>query len=259
MSVAKPVIGIPADRRIYEGHPFHQVGEKYIRAITDCVAGIPLQIPVLADLLEIDELLSICDGILFTGSPSDIEPHHYDGEPSAPDTLHDPHRDALTLPLARQALEQAIPVFAICRGFQEFNVVAGGSLHQDITAVPGFHWHDRYSEFPDETIPEKYGPAHDISLSEGGMLESLLGQSSWTVNSLHRQGVNQLGEGLTVEAIADDGIVEAFRFDDAKGFNLAVQWHPEWKATEDKLSVAMFKAFGDACRERAAKRRVSCE
>lgn len=255
MSVAKPLIGIPADRRIQEGHPFHQVGEKYIRSITDVVDGVPLQIPVLADHLEIDELLSICDGILFTGSPSDIEPHHYDGEPSAPDSLHDPHRDALTLPLARRALETGIPVFAICRGFQEFNVVAGGSLHQDVKSVDGFHWHDRYSEFPDETIPEKYGPAHDINLSEGGLLESLVGQSSWTVNSLHRQGINKLGDGLTVEAVADDGIVEAFRVADTPGFNLAVQWHPEWKATEDELSTAMFKAFGEACRARAAGRR----
>ncbi len=256
MPARKPLIGVPADRRIIEGHPFHQVGEKYIRAVIDCADGIPLQIPVLADHLEIDDLLAICDGILFTGSPSDIEPHHYDGEPSAQGSLHDPHRDALTLPLARRALDTGVPVLAICRGFQELNVVAGGSLHQDVKQVEGLHWHDRYSEFPDETLEEKYGPAHDIVLTDNGMLQSFVGRKTWTVNSLHRQAVRRLGDGLVVEALSDDGLVEAFRVDDTTGFNLAIQWHPEWKATSDDLSRAMFKAFGDASRSRAAERQV---
>ena len=148
MSVSRPLIGVPADRIIQEEHPFHQVGEKYIRAITDCVEGVPLLIPVLAEHLELDELLAAVDGVLFTGSPSDVEPHHYGGEPTGPDANHDPHRDAMTLPMAQRALAQGIPVFAICRGFQELNVVAGGTLHQDVKRLPGVHWHDRYSEFP---------------------------------------------------------------------------------------------------------------
>ena len=253
MSVARPVIGIPADRRMHAGHPFHQVGEKYVRAVTDCVDGIPLQIPVLADHLEIDELLGIVDGVLFSGSPSDIEPRHYDGEPSHPDTLHDPHRDALTLPLAQQALETGVPVFAICRGFQELNVALGGTLHQKVAEVPGFHSH---KENPDDPIPVQYGPSLEIRLADGGLLQELAGSGTVTVNSLHGQGVAELADGLLIEATADDGLIEAFRVDSTPAFNLAVQWHPEWRATEDEFSRAMFGAFGDACRQRAAQRQV---
>jgi putative glutamine amidotransferase len=251
MSVAKPVIAIPADRRMHDGHPFHQVGEKYIRAVTDGVGGIPLTIPVLAERLEIDELLGIFDGVLFSGSPSDIEPHHYAGAPSAPGTLHDAERDALTLPLARRALETGVPVFAICRGFQELNVALGGSLHQKVAEVPGFHSH---KENRDDPLDVQYGPSHDVVLVEGGLLHTLLGRATVAVNSLHGQGVARLADGLVVEALADDGLVEAFRVDDAPGFNLAVQWHPEWRATDNEFSMAMFKAFGEACRQRAAER-----
>lgn len=253
MSTPRPVIGIPADRRVHGGHPFHQVGEKYIRAVTDCVDGIPLTIPVLADHLEIEELLRTVDGILFSGSPSDIEPHHYAGTPSAPGTLHDPDRDALTLPLARRALETGVPVFAICRGFQELNVALGGSLHQKVADVPGYHSH---KEDPDEPLEVQYGPSHDVVLVEGGVLHSLLGRATVAVNSLHGQGVARLAPGLLVEAVADDGLVEAFRVDDVPGFNLAVQWHPEWRASANEFSMAMFRAFGDACRVRAAERKV---
>ena len=251
MSVAKPVVAIPADRRMHDGHPFHQVGEKYVRAVTDGVSGIPLTIPVLADRLEIDELLGIFDGILFSGSPSDIEPHHYAGAPSAPGTLHDAERDALTLPLARRALETGVPVLAICRGFQELNVALGGSLHQKVADVPGYHLH---KENPDDPLDVQYGPSHDVVLVEGGLLHTLLGRATVAVNSLHGQGVARLADGLVVEALADDGLVEAFRVDDAPGFNLAVQWHPEWRATDNEFSMAMFKAFGEACRQRAAER-----
>lgn len=251
MSVAKPVIAIPADRRMHDGHPFHQVGEKYVRAVTDGIGGIPLTIPVLAERLEIDELLGLFDGILFSGSPSDIEPHHYAGAPSAPGTLHDAERDALTLPLARRALETGVPVFAICRGFQELNVALGGSLHQKVAEVPGFHSH---KENPDDPLDVQYGPSHDIVLVEGGLLRKLHGRATVAVNSLHGQGVARLADGLVVEALADDGLVEAFRVDGAPGFNLAVQWHPEWRATDNEFSMAMFKAFGEACRQRAAER-----
>ena len=254
MSVAKPVIGIPADRNVYDIHPFHMAGEKYVRSITDVVDGIPLVIPVLADHLEIDELLGLVDGLLFTGSPSNIEPHHYDGEPSAPDTLHDPHRDALTLPLARRALETGVPVFAICRGFQELNVIQGGTLHQDVKSIDGYHWHNRYVEFENEPLDVMYGPSHDISIVENGRLHTLLGRTTATVNSLHGQGIDRLGRDLTVEAYSDDGLIEAFTVDNTPGFNLAVQWHPEWKATEDELSTVMYEAFGEACRVRAAGR-----
>ncbi len=253
MSSSKPVVGVPADRRIVGIHPFHMVGEKYLRAVIDGADALPLLVPVLAGDIEIGALLAQVDGILFTGSPSDIEPHHYDGEPSAPDTLHDAHRDEVTLPMARRALERGVPVLAVCRGFQELNVALGGSLHQKVHEVTGYHMH---KENPDDDIEVQYGPSHEVNLVAGGLLHALAGAESVMVNSLHGQGVARLADSVTVEAVADDGLIEAFRVDDAPGFNLALQWHPEWRVTENELSMAIFKAFGDACRQRAVKREV---
>ena len=250
---SKPIIGIPCDRRIYTGHPFHMAGEKYLTAVTQAATAIPLMIPVLEDPIDFDVLLGHLDGILLTGSYSNVEPHHYNGEPSEEGTLHDSHRDAVTLPLIRHVLDMGIPLFAICRGFQELTVALGGTLHQKVHQVPGYHMH---LENPDDPIEVKYGPSHPVSLPEGGLLRSLVGKESMMVNSLHSQGVAKLADGVTIEAVADDGLIEAFRVDNAPGFNLAVQWHPEWRATEDEFSMAMFKAFGDACRARAAERQV---
>ena len=249
----KPIIGVPADRRIIDPHPFHMVGEKYLKAITDAARAVPLIIPVLADELAIDELVDAVDGVLLTGSPSDIEPHHYGSESEDPGALRDPYRDAITLPIARHALQNGVPLLAVCRGFQELNVALGGTLHQKITAVPGYH---RHNENPDDPLDLQYGPAHDVSLVAGGLLAGLAGTDTVKVNSLHRQGVRKLAPGVTVEAVADDGLIEAFSFDDAGTFALAVQWHPEWKPLENPFSRAIFEAFGDACRERARNRQV---
>jgi len=245
---AKPVIGVPADRRVLDPHPFHMVGEKYIAAIRDGADAIPFLIPALGDSLDLDVVLNHVDGLLLTGSPSDVEPHHYDGEASEPGSLHDPHRDATTLPLAEKALDAGVPMLAVCRGFQELNVVLGGSLHQKVHDVRGYH---RHNENPGESLDVQYGPAHPVALPEGSMLRELAGTATIDVNSLHRQGVARLADGVTVEAVADDGLIEGFRVDGAKAFALAVQWHPEWQVTENSFSLAIFKAFGDACRKYA--------
>ena len=245
---AKPVIGVPADRRLLDPHPFHVVGEKYIVAIRDGADAIPFLIPALGDSLDLDAVLNHVDGLLLTGSPSDVEPHHYDGVASEAGSLHDPYRDATTLPLAEKALDAGVPIFAVCRGFQELNVVLGGSLHQKVHDVPGYHGHN---ENPDESLDVQYSPSHPVTLPEGSLLRELAGTATVEVNSLHRQGVARLAEGVTVEAVADDGLIEGFCVDGARAFALAVQWHPEWQVTEDSFSLAIFKAFGDACREYA--------
>lgn len=250
---AKPVIGVPADRRTIEPHPYHVGGEKYLQALIDGASALPVLIPVLAEHLDVEDILDSVDGILLTGSMTNVEPHRYGGEPSAPGTLHDPHRDALTLPLAERAIEKGIPLFAVCRGFQELNVVLGGTLHQKVHEVPGYHDH---RENPDDPLDVQYGPSHSVTLVEGGLLCELAGTTSLTVNSLHSQGVARLAKGVTVEAIADDGLIEAFRVDGAVAFALAVQWHPEWRITENEFSMAMFGAFGAACRERMGRRKV---
>jgi putative glutamine amidotransferase len=200
----RPVIGVPADRRILEPHPFHVVGEKYLQALIDGADALPMVIPVLAEHIHIDDILRSVDGLLLTGSPSNVEPHHYEGDPSEPGTLHDPHRDAATLPLARRAMDAGVPLLAVCRGFQELTVVLGGSLHQKVHEVPGYHVH---KENPDDPLDVQYGPSHEINLVEGGLLERLAGTSNTMVNSLHSQGVARLPDGVTVEWFCTCGAV----------------------------------------------------
>ena len=249
----KPIIGVPACRRIVDPHPFHMVGEKYLQALAEGSNGLPLIIPALGESLQIDEILASVDGLLLTGSPSNLEPHHYDGEPSEPGTLHDPNRDALTLPLAKRAFDTGVPVLALCRGHQELNVVLGGTLHQKVHEVPGYNCH---KENPDDPLDVQYGPSHSVNLVEGGLLHGLAGTTTVIVNSLHSQGVAKLANGVSVEAVSDDGLIEAFVVDSVPGFALSIQWHPEWQFAQNELSTAIFKAFGDACRQYAAKKQV---
>ena len=247
-----PLIGIPADRRLYGNHYFHMVGEKYIDAIAQGANAVPLLVPALGSEIDLPSLLDACDGLLLTGSPSNVEPQHYGGPASEPGTLHDPNRDATTLPMIPRAVAAGLPVLAICRGFQEMNVAYGGTLHQQLHEVPG-----NLDHRDDESAPleQQYGPAHEVILEPGGRLRPLAGSERVTVNSLHSQGIERLGETLTVEARAPDGVIEAFRVADSPAFALALQWHPEWQFAKDAFSRALFAAFGSASRQRAAASR----
>lgn len=251
MAPTRPLIGIPADRRMIGLHPFHAVGEKYARAVLEAAEGVPVVIPALAQEMNMDELIDRLDGIVFTGSPSNVEPHHYRGPPSAPGTLHDPARDAVTLPLIRKAVGAGIPVMGICRGFQEMNVAFGGTLHQKLHEVPG---HMDHRDDDSQPLEVQYGPAHEVTLEPGGLLRTIAGTDRLRVNSLHSQGVDRLAPDLAVEARAPDGVVEAFRVPHAQRFAVAVQWHPEWKVMDNPFSRALFAAFGAASRERAKTR-----
>jgi putative glutamine amidotransferase len=244
----KPLIGIPADRRILGPHPFHCVGEKYIRAVAEAADAVPVLIPSLGDETDLEAVLASVDGVLLTGSPSNVEPHHYAGPASDADTVHDPHRDATTLPMIPQVVGSGMPLFAICRGFQEMNVAYGGSLWQKVQEVQGMLDHRENKTDP---LDVQYGPAHEVELVPGGRLRGIAGTDRVVVNSLHAQGVERLGQGLVAEAVAPDGLVEGFRVDSARGFALAVQWHPEWKVMQDPFSRALFAAFGDAARAHA--------
>jgi putative glutamine amidotransferase len=249
MRSRKPVIGIPADRRLLGPHWFHCVGEKYIAAVAEAADAVPVLVPALGEQ-HLGEWLDSFDGIMFTGSPSNVEPHRYQGPPSDPETWHDPQRDSTTLPMIPAAIAAGLPVLGICRGFQEMNVAFGGSLWQKLQEVPG---HSDHREDKDAPLDEQYGPAHEVELVEGGQLRQLAGAARIRVNSLHSQGVQRLGAGLAVEAVADDGVIEAFRVAGAPAFAIAVQWHPEWKAMNNPFSRVLFGAFGDAARQRAAR------
>ena len=247
-----PLIGLPACVRDIGIHPFHVVGDKYMRAVVDAAGGLPLGVPALGGGLDRDEVLDRFDGLLFTGSPSNVEPALYDGPPSADGTLHDPERDATTLPLIRSAIDAGVPILCICRGFQELNVALGGSLHQEVHNLPGRLDHRSDDDQPRDV---QYGPIHEVTLAAGGLLASLWPAREVMVNSLHAQGIDRPAPRLAIEAVAPDGQIEAVRVSDAPSFALGVQWHPEWKVTEDPFSMAIFGAFGDATRARAASRR----
>jgi len=247
----KPVIGIPADRRLLGSHWFHAVGEKYIAAIAQAADAAPVLVPALGERY-LNDWLSTFDGILFTGSPSNVEPHRYQGPASDPGTWHDPERDATTLPMIEAAVSAGLPVFGICRGFQEMNVAYGGTLCQKLQEQPGYLDHREDTKAPLEV---QYAPIHEVELVKGGLLHGIAGQDRIKVNSLHSQGVDRLSARLVPEAKADDGLIEAFRVADAQSFALAVQWHPEWQVMDNPFSRALFAAFGKAGRERATRTR----
>jgi putative glutamine amidotransferase len=227
------------------------VGDKYLRALAVASQLCPAVIPSFGKATDLLEVLDQVDGLFLPGSPSNIEPSRYDGPPCEPDTWLDPERDHDVLPLIPTAVRAGLPLLAVCRGFQEMNVAFGGSLHPFVHRVPGLRNH---KENPDDSIDVQYGPSHEVGFATGGLLEAMTGQRSAAVNSLHSQGVDRLGEGLTIEAQADDGLVEAITVRDAPGYTLGVQWHPEWKVEEDPVSMAIFCSFGEACRTRSKQR-----
>lgn len=244
----KPLIGVPADRRLLGNHYFHCVGEKYLKAIVDAADCVPVIIPSLGSGERLDALVMQLDGVLLPGSPSNVEPHHY-GAPAEANMLHDPARDATTLPLIRQVVAMGMPLLAICRGFQEMNVAYGGTLHPRIHEVPGFKDH---REDESQPLDVQYGPSHDVVLPDGSSFAAWAGKNRIQVNSLHWQGVRDLAPGLTVEARSPDGVIEAFRVANARRFAFGVQWHPEWKCMENDFSKILFAEFGKAAREHAS-------
>jgi putative glutamine amidotransferase len=252
VSVA-PLIGVSACARKGERHVFHSVAAQYVHAVVDGAQGVPLIIPALGADTDIDVLVATLDGIMLTGSPSNVEPHHYGGEKSREGTLHDAARDDTTLPLIRAAIATGVPLLAICRGHQELNVALGGTLHQNVHELEGKRDH-RGRKVPSNE--ERYGYAHTVELTQGGFLAHLAGAPTATVNSLHAQAIDRVAPGLAVEAVApEDGVIEAVRVTTAPAFALGVQWHPEWHIATDKFAQAIFAAFGAAARERAASRR----
>ncbi|HEY0333709.1 MAG TPA: gamma-glutamyl-gamma-aminobutyrate hydrolase family protein [Stenotrophomonas sp.] len=245
-----PLVGLPSDRKIIGPHPFLAVGEKYVRALVDGAQATPVLLPSLQPPLPAAAWLDRLDGLVLTGSTSNIEPQHYAGGATWPGNLHDAARDGTTLPLIPEALRRGMPVLAICRGLQEVNVALGGTLHPKVHEVEGLIDH---REDVEAALEVQYGPAHPVSLSAGGRLAAIAGRDEVRVNSLHGQGIAQLGEGLVVEALSPDGLIEAFR-GAGENFLLAVQWHPEWRVRENPFYLGIFQAFGDACRAYAASR-----
>ncbi len=240
--MSRPIVVIPSCTKNMSGLTFDAVGRKYSAAVAEVAGCQPVLAPLGDNIADIGAILDIADGVLLPGSLSNVEPLHYGSEeaPIAPDAL-DRDRDKMTLPLIRAAIEKKIPLFAICRGFQELNVALGGSLHQTVHAVQGRMDH---RERKVEDMNEKFGPVHPVTLA--GELRDWIGADRIEVNSLHWQGVDRLANALVAEAFAEDGLIEAARAPGGHAFTLGVQWHPEWRAASNPVSVALFRRFGAA-------------
>ncbi len=246
-----PLVGVSACLKTSDGRGVHSVGDKYLAAVVDCAGATPIILPALGDRLHRAALLARLDGLVLTGSPSNVHPTHYGEVPSAVAEPYDEARDATTLPLIRDAIAAGVPLLAICRGFQELNVALGGTLSPAIHEIPGRRDHRRpKSDDPDV----QYGPAHEVTLAPGGVFEKIAGQPVIQVNSLHRQGVLRLAERLSAEGTAPDGTVEAVAVKDAPALAVGVQWHPEYKAKGNDFSRRLYAAFGAAAMARAAAR-----
>ena len=261
--MSKPLIGLPLCRWQLTDRDigwFHLVGEKYISSVTG-YGAFPLMIPAFADELDMDTVLNSVSGIMFGGSLSNVHPSFY-GDEHPGLGLADKPRDATVLRLMRACLERGIPFIGICRGVQEMNVLFGGTLHREVHAVAGrldhreVHAvagrldHREVKEVPDDVA---YGPIHNVTLTEGGLLQQVIGAQQMAVNSLHGQGIDRLGEGLKIEAVAEDGQIEAVSVIGAKAFALGVQWHPEYRYWENPQYNALLQAFHDAAKEYQAK------
>ncbi|WP_282040416.1 gamma-glutamyl-gamma-aminobutyrate hydrolase family protein [Halomonas alimentaria] len=245
---SRPLVGVIACRREVEGHPAHMVTDKYLAALREYGLA-PVILPVWEDAVSGD-LPAHLDGLLLTGSYTNVEPGRYGAEREPENTRDDLHRDAAALAWIPAALDLGLPLLGICRGFQELNVAFGGTLHQAVQRVPGMLDHRE----PAGEKAEQYAPSHDLAIVPGGRLAALYPEPHAQVNSLHQQGVATLGPGLVAEAHAPDGLVEAISVGDAPGFALAVQWHPEWHPTEHPLYDALFRGFAEACHSRRAAR-----
>lgn len=244
--MSRPIVIIPSCTKTIGGLKFDVVGRKYSAAVAEIAECQPLAIPLGATFADIAAILDVANGILLPGSLSNVEPVHYGTEePLNPETI-DRDRDAVTLPMIRAAIERKIPLFAICRGFQELNVALGGSLHQAVHAVQG-HSDHREAEVDDMDV--KFGPVHPVSLT--GELRNWIGADKIQVNSLHWQGISRLAPHLVAEAFADDGLVEAVRAPAGHTFSLGVQWHPEWQPRSNPVSTELFRRFGAAARGKA--------
>lgn len=241
--INKPVIGVIMCRQQLGPHPAMTLQEKYLNALLAAGAlPFPLAHGLADDERSLAQALALLDGILLTGSYSNMEPHHY-GE-TGEEPLNDPGRDSVSLRLIAEARARRLPLLGICRGFQEMVVAGGGTLHRRLHDTGLF---DEHREDKSQPLAEQYAPAHDIIPDAGGLLARLAGPERRRVNSLHMQGVKALGADTREEARAPDGLIEAISLADHP-FALGVQWHPEWQSRDNGLSRALFDGFVEACR-----------
>lgn len=246
----RPLVLLSSDHRVIEGLDWHMTPSRYVEGVI-AAGAMPVLLPSLGGELDLDAILERMDGVVLTGSRSNVHPSLYGEEPTIDHEPFDTARDATTLPLTRRAIELGVPLLAICRGYQELNVALGGSLHTEIQTFEGRMDH-RAPDTPD--WDDRFAIRHPVHVVRDGCIGRIVEAETIEVNSLHRQGLARLADRLVVEATAPDGTIEAVRVVDAKAFTVGVQWHPEYWVRSDGPSAKIFAAFGEAVRARAAAR-----
>ncbi len=251
MSIEMPLVAVPTDIRNFDNYLWHGVPQPYLQAAIKVAGVTPLGVPSFgADMIDLDRVLDAVDGVMITGSKSNVHPSLYGQEATDENGPYDPGRDATSIPMIRQAIERGIPLLCICRGIQELNVALGGTLATEIQERDGNLDH---RAFTSNSQDERFTIHQTVAVKVGSCLAGILGAGDIKANSLHRQAIGTPAAGLKIDAVAADGIVEAVSVIGAKAFAIGVQWHPEYWAESDQPSAQIFKAFGDAVRARASQ------
>ncbi len=239
----RPVLGVIACNRMVGTEGAQAVMDRYIRAAMTYADVAALIVPSLPDLMTAAEVAPRLDGILLTGSPSNVATRRY-GEDSGEGPF-DNARDEIALSMVDRMIDAKKPVFGICRGFQEINVALGGTLRRDTSASDDLIRHHA----PDDVaFDAMFSHRHPVELVDGGFLATAYDKSAMDVNSVHYQGIGKLADGLSIEARAPDGLIEAYSARPNGAPLLAVQWHPEWGTENDPDSQIYFHLLGKALR-----------
>jgi putative glutamine amidotransferase len=245
--MSQPLIAVISDVREFDNYTWHCAPQTYLEAAISIAGVTPIIVPAFAERIDIEAILNCVDGVMATGSKTNVHPALYEIAPSKAHEPYDQDRDATSLPFMRRSVEKGIPLLAICRGFQEMNVAFGGSIATEIQELPG-RWDHRSPVSDDARV--RFEIRQKVHVQQGAVLERIVGGGDIGVNSLHRQAIDRLAASLQVEALAEDGTIEAVSVKDAASFALGVQWHPEFWAKEDAPSRAIFEKFGDSVRMR---------
>jgi putative glutamine amidotransferase len=254
----RPVVGVIGNAyRVENRFAVQMAGENNLRAVAEIAGALPLMFAGVPEITDMGALLDVIDGVVLTGSRANVHPARFGAAPDAKHEPYDEPRDAIALALIDICVARGVPVFGICRGFQEMNVAYGGSLHPEIRELPGRMNHrmprlETGEIHPDPTVV--FAERHEVRLVSGGTFARILGRETIRVNSLHGQGILEPGKRVVVEGIAGDGTIEAIRIADAPGFALGVQWHAEYDPQHNPVNRALFQAFGAAlaARKRSA-------
>ena len=257
--MTKPVVGVIGNaHRVENRFTVQMAGERNLRAVADVSGALPLIFAGAPEITDIGALLDVVDGILLTGARANVHPTRFRTDPHPAHEPYDEGRDDIALALIDVCVARSIPVFGICRGFQEMNVAFGGSLHPEIREIPGRMNH-RMPRLPTGEIhPDPavvFADRHDVQLVPDGVFAKILGTDQIRVNSLHGQGILERGERVVIEGVAEDGTIEAIRIADAPGFAIGVQWHAEYDPQRNPINRALFQAFGTALSEQRCKRK----